>query len=267
MGYGGRRERSVACMRQSQGLGPKRPEPEILVRDEGRVRIVTFNRPDRLNAFTASSYAGLASALDESDAATDVSVVLLEGAGRGFSSGVDLAAVTSPNGSLGENFDHLINSLIRFSKPLLAAVHGAAVGFGVTILLHCDLVLVAETARLRLPFTALGTTPEAASSVLLQQIIGAQRAADLILTSRWMSGREAAQMGLVARCCPEESLRSEALATAQALTALPDAALATAKRLLKAETAVAVQGALRRERSEASLLHQSLGPMQYRGNI
>jgi enoyl-CoA hydratase/carnithine racemase len=267
MGYGGRRERSVACMRQSQGLGPKRPEPEILVRDEGRVRIVTFNRPDRLNAFTASSYAGLASALDESDAATDVSVVLLEGAGRGFSSGVDLAAVTSPNGSLGENFDHLINSLIRFSKPLLAAVHGAAVGFGVTILLHCDLVLVAETARLRLPFTALGTTPEAASSVLLQQIIGAQRAADLILTSRWMSGREAAQMGLVARCCPEESLRSEALATAQALTALPDAALATAKRLLKAETAVAVQGALRRERSEASLLHQSLGPLQYRGNI
>jgi enoyl-CoA hydratase/carnithine racemase len=267
MGYGGRRERSVACMRQSEGLGPKRPEPEILVRDEGRVRIVTFNRPDRLNAFTASSYAGLASALDESDAATDVSVVLLEGAGRGFSSGVDLAAVTSPNGSLGENFDHLINSLIRFSKPLLAAVHGAAVGFGVTILLHCDLVLVAETARLRLPFTALGTTPEAASSVLLQQIIGAQRAADLILTSRWMSGREAAQMGLVARCCPEESLRSEALATAQALTALPDAALATAKRLLKAETAVAVQGALRRERSEASLLHQSLGPLQYRGNI
>ena len=169
-------------MRQSEGLGPERAESEILVRDEGRVRIVTFNRPDRLNAFTASSYHGLASALDESDAATDVSVVLLEGAGRGFSSGVDLAAVGSPDESLAENFDHLINSLIRFSKPLLAAVHGAAVGFGVTILLHCDLILVAETARLRLPFTALGTTPEAGSSVLLPQIIGTQRAADLILT-------------------------------------------------------------------------------------
>ncbi len=251
-------------MRQSEGLGPERAESEILVRDEGRVRIVTFNRPDRLNAFTASSYHGLASALDESDAATDVSVVLLEGAGRGFSSGVDLAAVGSPDESLAENFDHLINSLIRFSKPLLAAVHGAAVGFGVTILLHCDLILVAETARLRLPFTALGTTPEAGSSVLLPQIIGTQRAADLILTSRWISGREAAQMGLVARCCPEESLRSEALATAQAITALPDAALATAKRLLKAETAAAVQDALRRERREAGLLHESLGPMEYR---
>src|ERR1700722_1434361 len=253
-------------MRQSEELGPERPEHEILVRDQGRVRIVTFNRPDRLNAFTATSYRGLASALDESDSSTDVSVVLLEGAGRGFSRGVDLAAFGSPDGSLGENFDHLINSLIRFSKPLLAAVHGAAVGFGVTILLHCDLTLAAETARLRLPFTALGTTPEAASSVLLPQIIGTQRAADLILTSRWITGREAAEMGLVARCCPEESLRSEALATAQALTALPDAALATAKRLFKAETAAAVQGALRRERSEASLLHESLGPMHYRDN-
>jgi enoyl-CoA hydratase/carnithine racemase len=253
-------------MRQSEEVGPERAVPEVLVRDEGRVRIVTFNRPERLNAFTANSYGGLASALDESDAATDVSVVLLEGAGPGFSSGVDLAAVGSPDGSLGENFDHLLNSLMRFSKPLLAAVHGAAVGFGVTILLHCDLVLVAETARLRLPFTALGTTPEAASSVLLPQIIGMQRAADLILTSRWFSGREAAQLGLAARCCPEDSLRSEALATAQALTAFPDAALATAKRLLKADTAAAVQDALRRERREVSLLHESLGPMTYRDN-
>ncbi len=253
-------------MQYSEGPDREPAEREILVRDEGRVRIVTLNRPERINAFTASGYVGLASALDESDAATNVSVVLLEGAGPGFSSGVDLAAVGSPDGSLGENFDHLINSLIRFSKPLLAAVHGAAVGFGVTILLHCDLTLVAETARLRLPFTALGTTPEAASSVLLPQIVGAQRAADLLLTSRWIDGREAAQMGLVARCCPEESLYSEALATAHALTALPDAALAAAKRLLKAGTATVVQDALRRERSEASILHESVGPMAYRDN-
>jgi enoyl-CoA hydratase/carnithine racemase len=252
-------------MRHPEGLDANPAEQEILVRDEGRVRVVTLNRPDRVNAFTATSYRRLASALDEADAAADVSVVLLEGAGRGFSSGVDLAAVSSRDETLGENFDHLIKSLIRFSKPLLAAVHGAAVGFGATILLHCDLTLVAETARLRLPFTALGTTPEAASSLLLPQTVGAQRAADLILTSRWISGMEAAQMGLVARCCPEESLHSEALATAQALTALPDAALATAKRLLKAGTAVLVQDALRRERSEARLLG-SVGPMAYRDN-
>ena len=259
-------KRSVAAMRRPEGPDAHPAEQEILVRDEGRVRIVTLNRPDRINAFTARSYRRLAGALDEADAATDVSVVLLQGAGRGFSSGVDLAVVGSLDESLGEDFDHLINSLIRFSKPLLAAVHGAAVGFGATILLHCDLTLVAETARLRLPFTALGTTPEAASSVLLTQIVGAQRAADLILTSRWISGTEAAQMGLAARCCPEESVHSEAVATAQALASLPDAALAAAKRLLKAGTAALVQDALRRERGEAGILHELVGPMGYRAN-
>lgn len=257
------RQRNVAAMRHSEGPDADPAKQEILVRDEGRVRVVTLNRPERVNAFTARSYRRLASALDEADASTDVSVVMLEGAGRGFSSGVDLATVSSPDETLSEDLDNLINSLIRSSKPLLAAVHGAAVGFGATILLHCDLTLVAETARLRLPFTALGTTPEAASSLLLPQIVGAQRAADLILTSRWISGTEAAEMGLAARCYPEESLHSEALATAQALTLLPDAALAAAKRLLKAGTAAIVQDALRRERSEAGTLHELVGPMRY----
>ena len=109
-------------------------------------------------------------------------MVLLEGAGRGFSSGVDPASVGTEGSALGETFDDLIESLIRFSKPLVAAVHGVAIGFGATLLLHCDLVIVADSARLRLPFTALGTTPEAASNVLLPQIVGLQRAADLLLT-------------------------------------------------------------------------------------
>ena len=112
-------------MRHPEGLDANPAEQEILVRDEGRVRVVTLNRPDRVNAFTATSYRRLASALDGADAAADVSVVLLEGAGRGFSSGVDLAAIGSLDETLAEDFDHLIKSLIRFSKPLLAAVHGA----------------------------------------------------------------------------------------------------------------------------------------------
>ena len=243
---------------------PDQANREILVRDEGRVRIVTFNRPDRVNAFTATSYGSLARVLDESDAAGGVSLVLLGGAGRGFSSGVDLAAIASDVLDLAETFDDLIESLIRFSKPLLAAVHGAAVGFGATILLHCDLVLVAETARLRLPFTELGTSPEAASSVLLPQIVGLQRAADLLLTSRWITGSEAASMGLAARCYPEESLRSEALAIAQALAELPDAALASAKRLLRAGAVPVIRDALVRERAEAATLHEALGPMGHR---
>ena len=147
-----------------------RSEPEskdeVLVSDDGRVRVVTLNRPDRVNAFKPTTYRRLAEVLDMADAAGEVSVVLMHGAGRGFSSGVDLASVGEQEPTLEETFDELIESLIRFSKPLIAAVHGAAVGFGATILLHCDLVLVADTARLRFPFTALGTTPEAGSSAL-----------------------------------------------------------------------------------------------------
>ena len=240
-------------------------EPEVLFHDDGRVRIVTLNRPDRVNAFTASAYRGLARVLNDADTAGDVSVVLMRGSGRGFSSGVDLASAAEQDPTLGETFDDLIESLLQFSKPLLAAVHGAAVGFGATILLHCDLVLVSDTARLRYPFTALGTTPEAGSSSLLPRFVGFQRAADLLLTSRWISGTDAAEIGLAARCYPEESLHSEALATARALTELPDAALVAAKRLLRADMATAVRDALGRERVEVRALHEALGPMGFRG--
>lgn len=205
-------------------------------------------------------------ALDEADADQQVSVVLIEGAGAGFSSGVDLATVSTEGEALAATFDDLLESLIGFSKPLLAAVHGAAVGFGTTILFHCDIVLVAETARLRMPFTALGTAPEAASSALLPQIVGLQRAADLLLTSRWMTGVEAAEMGLAARCCPEESLHAEARAAGLALAELPDAAVATAKRLLRASASAVIREALGRERAEVRALHGALGPMGYRGD-
>jgi enoyl-CoA hydratase/carnithine racemase len=250
-------------MVRAEGSSSDPQGPSVLVGDGGRLRTVTLNRPERVNAFTASSYRRLSEILDEADAIRELSVVLIEGAGRGFSSGVDLAAVGTEGEDLAETFDLLLESLIRFSKPLVAAVHGAAMGFGATILLHCDIVLVAETARLRMPFTALGTAPEAASSALLPQVVGLQRAADLLLTSRWITGREAAQMGLAARCCPEESLHSEARATALALAELPDAALATTKRLVRAGAAGVVRAALSRERAEVRFLHGALGPMGY----
>jgi enoyl-CoA hydratase/carnithine racemase len=245
-------------MREGVGNGN---ELEIVVAGDGRVRILTLNRPDRINAFTASSYRRLARALDEADASSEVAVVLIEGAGRGFSGGVDLASVGADDDALSECFDDLLESLIRFTKPLLAAVHGAAVGFGATLLLHCDIVLVGDTARLRLPFTALGTTPEAASSALLPQLVGLQRASDLLLTSRWVTGTEAAQIGLAARCYPEETLHVEAMALAHALTELPDAALVTAKRLVRDGAADVVRAALSRESAAARSLHDQLGSM------
>lgn len=158
--------------------------------DENGVRTLVFNRPARLNAFTAASYRMLAAALNEAADDDSVRVVELVGAGRAFSSGVDLDALAAADtDEYADAFAVLLPALTEFPKPLLAGVHGAAVGFGTTILLHADVVVVADDARLRLPFAQLGTVPEAASSVLLPAQVGLQRATELVLTGRWSTLR------------------------------------------------------------------------------
>ncbi len=241
------------------------PDDLVLTADDGALRVLTLNRPARLNAFTADSYRCLATSLDAADEAPDVRVVLLLGAGRGFSSGVDLDAIPTdgdPSSELAETFDQLLESLLVFSKPLLAAVHGVAVGFGATILLHCDVVLVADDSRIRMPFTALGTAPEAGSSLLLPELIGLPAAAELLFTSRWLDGAEAVRLGLAARSCPGAALPDEARALAGAIAEQPPAAVAAVKRLIRSGRSDAVQAALRREREAARSLSAALGPIR-----
>ncbi len=148
----------------------------VLAADDGPVRTLTLNRPTRLNAFTSASYRRLAQLLHDAAENPAVLVVVLRGQGRAFCSGVDLEELGVEGGQggqeLGETFDALVKELLGFAKPLVAAVHGPAVGFGATILLHCDVVLVADDARLRFPFTSLSTAPEAGSSALLPAIVG-----------------------------------------------------------------------------------------------
>ncbi len=150
---------------------PSEPSPTdrlVLAEDHGAVRTLTLNRPTRLNAFTSASYRRLADLLREAGQDPGVLVVVLRGAGRAFSSGVDFEELSDEHGGLvlRDTFDVLIATLLDVDKPLLAAVHGPAVGFGATILLHCDLVVLADDARLRFPFTSLRTAPEAGSSAL-----------------------------------------------------------------------------------------------------
>jgi enoyl-CoA hydratase/carnithine racemase len=241
----------------------------VITDDEGPVRVITLNRPARLNAFTAESYQALADTLVAADQDPGVRVVLLVGAGRAFSSGVDLdalsAAAAGPDGDrdkFGTTFDRLLSSLMAFSKPLLAAVHGVAVGFGATILLHCDIVLVAEDARMRMPFTDLGTAPEAGSSALLPMLVGHQHAADVLYTSRWVDGPEAVQIGFAARTYPADRLRHEADALAGEIAARPPEAVVAAKRLIRAGRAELTQAALDREREASGRLHAVLGPLR-----
>jgi enoyl-CoA hydratase/carnithine racemase len=243
--------------------------PDVVVTDDGAVRTVTLNRPHRLNAFTAATYRALADALAAAGTDVGVAVVVLLGAGRSFSSGVDLEALAAAEdaGDLRSEFDTLVCTLAGFPKPLLAAVQGSAVGFGMTLLLHADVVLAADDARFRPPFTALGTAPEAASSWLLPRLVGYQRAAELLFTSRWVSAAEAVDLHLVARRCPPDRLNSEVTAAAQEIAALPTAAVQAAKRLLRADWPRGVRDALDREYAAAAELAAVLRLPDRRGAV
>jgi enoyl-CoA hydratase/carnithine racemase len=236
----------------------------VLASDDGPVRNLTLNRPTRLNAFTSASYRRLAQLLHDAAENPDVLVVVLRGQGRAFCSGVDLEELgdeASKGGQrLGETFDALVKELLGFAKPLVAAVHGPAVGFGATILLHCDVVLVADDARLRFPFTSLSTAPEAGSSALLPAIVGPQRAAELFFTSRWIDASEAVSYGLALSRCSRDQLDDEVGALAARIALQPAAAVASSKRLLRADRMQMVSAASRRERAEAGWLSSKLGP-------
>jgi enoyl-CoA hydratase/carnithine racemase len=207
----------------------------LQVDDENRVRTLTLNRPDALNAFNEALYAATAEALQAAADDPDVAVVLLTGAGRAFSAGNDLkemqARITDPEmADQGSHFTTMIDALTRFPKPLICAVNGVGVGIGTTILGYADLVFMSTTARLKCPFTSLGVAPEAASSYLLPQLIGRQNAAWLLLSSEWVSAQEALAMGMVWKVCEPEDLLAEARRHAEILASRPIPSLIAVKQ-------------------------------------
>ena len=178
---------------------------KVGARDEGPVRLLTLERPEKLNAFTAEGYVALTEQLAAASGDEGVAVCVLTGAGRAFSAGVDLSAMGRPGGAaeLGRAFDPMLVALAEFEKPLLAAVNGLAVGFGATLLLHCDLVVIDAEAGVRLPFAALGTAAEAASSWLLERRVGPQRAMWMVLSAEAFGADEAVANGFaLAKAAP-----------------------------------------------------------------
>jgi enoyl-CoA hydratase/carnithine racemase len=194
----------------------------LQIDDRNRVRTLTLNRPDTLNAFNEALYEATAEALLLAAEDPDVAVVLLTGAGRAFSAGNDLnemqARITEPEmANQGSHFTTMIDALTNFPKPLICAVNGVGVGIGTTILGYADLVFMSSTARLKCPFTSLGVAPEAASSYLLPQLIGRQNAAWLLMSSEWVSAQEALAMGMVWKVCEPDDLLDEARKHAEIL--------------------------------------------------
>jgi enoyl-CoA hydratase/carnithine racemase len=219
----------------------------IRVTDADRVRTITFARPGQANAFNHALYVAVAEAM--ADAATDdgVGALVLTGEGRSFCAGTDLVEMAAMVAGMAEGgsssdaatvsssdhgFTAFLDGLTNFPKPVLAAVNGAGVGLGLTMLAHCDLVLMADTARLKAPFAEMGVPPEAASSVLLPRRMGDQRAALALFTSRWISAAEAVEAGLALRAVPAVDLRAETQALAAEIAAMSLPALMAAKRLL-----------------------------------
>jgi enoyl-CoA hydratase/carnithine racemase len=201
------------------------------------VRLLTIDRPERKNAFDQRTYHALADSLTAAAANALIHVVVVTGSGNIFSAGQDLQEMAGmAKGEIkGANgFTALLVALEEFAKPLIAAVNGAAVGIGATMLLHCDLVYVSTAARLRLPFAEMGVPPEAGASALLVDRVGWQMAADLLFSARWIDPVEAVALGLARATAAPDELLDTALAMAAEIASKSPFAVQTAKSLMLA---------------------------------
>ncbi|SDE20669.1 enoyl-CoA hydratase/isomerase family protein [Rhodococcus tukisamuensis] len=224
----------------------------LLIADDKRVRTLTLDRPDALNAFDEALYDATTEALLDAATDPDVAVVLLTGNGRAFTAGTDLremhARTTDPDFKPGKHgFRGLLDALVEFPKPLICAVNGMGLGIGATVLGFADLAFMSSDARLKCPFTGLGVAPEAASSYLLPALIGRQNAAWVLMSSEWIDAAQAKEMGLVWRVCEPEDLLPEARRHAEVLAAKPISSLIAVKRTMTAPLRAEIDAARERE--------------------
>jgi len=212
--------------------------------DDG-VAVVTFNRPKQRNAFNRQMWCEARDLLTELRDDPRARAIIV--AGAGFTAGQDLGEMSAAPGNADHPFGSFMDVLVEFDKPLLAAVNGVGVGIGLTLLLHCDVVYVAESARLRAPFIPLGVVPEAAASYLLPVVLGYQRAAEVLYTGDWIDAPRAVELGLASRVCAPSELLPALRTVAAKMAAGPIGSIRHTKRLLLATRAEQVRAARTRE--------------------
>ena len=238
-------------------------EQVLITRADG-VCEIRLNRPEKRNAITVAMYETFGRGLAEAQADDAVRAVLVSGEGAGFCAGNDLndflniKDFTSAHPVMG-----FLRTLATFGKPIIAAVHGQTVGIGVTMLLHCDLVVAAQGTQLLMPFVALGLVPEAGSSLLLPRLVGPQRAAELLLLGQPLDAAEAQRLGLVNRVVEADKLLEEARSLAQRLAQQPQDALRATKRLLRGDAAEV----LARIEAEAQVFGAQLKSEEFRAQV
>jgi enoyl-CoA hydratase/carnithine racemase len=207
---------------------------DVLVTQAGPVLEILFNRPEKKNALTGPMYAAVAEAFRRADQDPSIRVVLITGTGDTFTAGNDIkdfqgrAATNEPT-----HASPFLAALSALATPLVAAVNGAAIGVGTTMLAHADIVVAARSARFAMPFTSLGLVPEAASSLLFPRLVGHQRASALLLLGEALDAETACAWGLVNKVVADAELMTAARAVAARLAALPPEALRLTKDLIK----------------------------------
>ncbi|MDO8387747.1 MAG: enoyl-CoA hydratase [Polaromonas sp.] len=207
---------------------------DILTHTEAGVMTITLNRPERKNSITADMYGAMADALAAAVQDPGVRVVVLQGNETVFSAGNDIGDfLNKPPAGMDSPVFRFLRGIASFPKPLLAAVCGPAVGVGTTMLLHCDLVYAGDNAAFSMPFVNLGLCPEAASSLLVPQMLGYHRAAEALLLGEPFMAEAALEVGLVNRVVPPTEAHGLAQAVARKLAAKPLTSLVETKRLMK----------------------------------
>jgi enoyl-CoA hydratase/carnithine racemase len=215
---------------------------QILTGVQDGILTIRFNRPEKKNALNLAMYSALTHALNEADRDAAIRVILLAGSEECFTSGNDLGDfLKEPLNDASNPILCFIEAISRFRKPVVAAVQGAAVGIGVTMLLHCDLVYAAESALFQMPFVNLGLSPEAGSTLLLPRMMGHQKAAELLLLGETFTAPQACAYGIVNAVFPDGELFAQAREKTLQLAARPAASVRLAKALLKRDYAASLQ--------------------------
>ena len=207
----------------------------VQVRVTAGVMTICLNRPEKKNAITDAMYGAIADGLERAAADDAIRVVLFRGEGDSFSAGNDIGdfmQVAMGGGGEGHVF-RVLKTLAHFEKPVVAAVKGSAVGIGTTLLLHCDLVFVAEDARLSTPFVNLALAPEAASTILLPRVVGHQRAFAMFALGEVVSGKQAAEWGLANAALPAAQVEEAAARAAAELAKRAPRSMRLTKKLMR----------------------------------
>jgi enoyl-CoA hydratase/carnithine racemase len=224
---------------------------DIITQHSESILRIQFNRPSKKNAMTAAMYITMADLLDAAAKDDQTHVVLWHGAGDSFCAGNDLEDfMNSPMSREDSPQSRLINAFIAFDKPIVAAVHGAVIGGGTTMLTHCDFVYAGESSRFQMPFINLALVPEFGTSYSIPARIGYLQAAELIELGIPFDAARALALGLVTRVVPEQDLLSTATETAQKLAAKSAGALQACKKLMRQPIRAQLEQAVKLENEE-----------------